>query len=216
MSATAQIETRESAAVAVVMSDDRAMEIVERLGAIFGEVKIRYEEAGALIVEIDRAGRSDILNRYPAGLIKRLRAVGEGRLVPEVMSRVSRPVVVDVMARLPVIEQRAIVADGFRVTVVVADQDAGTYDRIQIPVDALAAAQRSQVFAPDHVRSEAEQRAWLDRAHRDAEEKQMRGPKVRLSVPVTGDLLKKIEAKAKKSKRSVVEEVAAAIAAWVR
>jgi hypothetical protein len=108
------------------------------------------------------------LSGLKISLLHHLRKIACGQLLPEVVVRFAgKPSLITRVGSLPIPEQRRLAA-GEHVLLLVPDVHEGGYThRMADPLD-MSAAQISQVFARDHIRSEAEQALKLDERHEEA------------------------------------------------
>jgi hypothetical protein len=113
----------------------------------------------ALVVKALEA-RGEDLSGLRVGLLLFLRQIAAGQLLPEVVVRFAGvPSLIERIGRLPHDEQRRL-ADGGQVTIVTAARSGFAVEQ-KDPL-ALTPRQIGLAFAPDHLRSEEEQKEWLD------------------------------------------------------
>jgi CRP-like cAMP-binding protein len=140
---------------------------VDQFLTLFKEGYDAWVKAGEVLVELIDANPQvidEILDRYPdinAGVLRQFEKLGRKQLHPllllESTPGESR------LARLPYSEQ---VRHIDKPVEIIVETDAGP-DTMQVETKHLTRLQSEQVFAKDHVRSLAEQRAWLmDRRER--------------------------------------------------
>ena len=138
----------------------------ETIGAFVGlvyEGVNAWEKAGKLLVKL--IGRnSDIKKRivkeHPEismSVLSNLEMVGRGEVKPAFL--LSDTANYRAVRSLPVSDQAALLSDP-RVPLVIREQ--GTTEVLMVDFRNLQPAQVRQVFSRDHIRSEAEQRAWIE------------------------------------------------------
>ena len=132
----------------------------QAFAAAFSSAEESFTRAGRILADAVRAygpeARAAFAAACPAitpGTWRRLEALGNGTLDPRLVAGVSAAGAI--LRRLPVAVQREALDRG--VPLLLAGGDS-----LLVAVDNLSPAQARQVFAGDHVRDLAAQRAWLE------------------------------------------------------
>lgn len=126
-----------------------------------------WEKAGkilAAMVDLNPAVKRRIVEEHPEislGVLSKLEMVGRGFIRPELLLSDSAPY--RSARRLAVSDQRALIENP---TVPLVIREEGRTDVLTVDFRNLMPAQVKQVFAEDHVRSEAEQRTWMEAVKR--------------------------------------------------
>jgi hypothetical protein len=110
-------------------------------------------ELAAIVVELEARGED--LAGMRTGLVRHLRAIGSGTLLPDLVVRYAgRERLLERIAALPIAEQQRLVADNS--VVVVIDGESRQIDPLALPWHSI-----DQVFAGDRVRTAEEQSLYI-------------------------------------------------------
>lgn len=145
LASTATSELLDSAQLRKIMRDG-CQRITEAVESVAMALKILDE-------------RGEDVSEFPIGLLTTLRRIYSGQMLPGVFANF-QGVMLKKVSALPIPEQKAILTRD-RVLLVVP-REAGKFDNRQVAPNELIGAQREQVFANDHLRSESEQIIWLE------------------------------------------------------
>lgn len=141
----------------------KSEETIEKFVAVLYEGVAAWEKAGKLLVKLlDRnpGVKKRIVEDHPEismGVLSRLEMVGRGTVKPEFL--LSDAANYRAARALPVSDQAELLRDP-KVPLVVREN--GRTEVLSVDFRNLQGGQVRQVFAGDHVRSDAEQRAWLE------------------------------------------------------
>lgn len=126
-----------------------------------------WEKAGKMLVKMMSTNpniKDKILKDHPeisASVLVKLEKVGRGIIKPELLLSDAAPY--RVVRSLPISDQDRLLQDP---QVPILIESSGTMDVIHVDFRYLSATQTKQVFAKDHIRTEAEQRAWMEDARK--------------------------------------------------
>lgn len=139
------------------------MNNIEKFVELLYEGVRAWEKAGKMLVNMTKRNpkvKEKILREHPeisSSILAKLEAVGRGIMKPELLLSDATPYR---LARdLPVSDQERLLEDSQIPLVVEKD---GSFDVIHADFRHLNSKQSKQVFSKDHIRSEAEQRAYLE------------------------------------------------------
>jgi hypothetical protein len=137
-------------------------EKIEKLGGLMQNIGTSLMAAGKLLVEIleeEPKGKRLIQAKYPgisAPMLNQLEALGRGQLHPALALSGSPGYIR--LRGLPMSDQERYLEESVEL-LVEAGED---YDVLLVKVSDLTPKQAAQVFAPDHVRAQGAQRAYLE------------------------------------------------------
>jgi hypothetical protein len=141
----------------------KSEQTIENFVAVLYEGVSAWEKAGKLLVAlIDRNPdvKQKIVREHPEismGVLSRLEMVGRGFVKPAML--LSDAPAYRAARVLPVSDQDKLISDPHIPLLV---RENGATEILQVDFRNLQAGQVRQVFASDHIRDEAEQRAWLE------------------------------------------------------
>jgi hypothetical protein len=137
-------------------------EKIDKFGGLIQCIGSSLVSAGKLLVEIieeDPTAKRRIQAKYPeisASMLNQLEAVGRGQLHPKLALTGSAGYMR--LRGLPMSDQERYLEESVEL-LVEAGED---YDVLLVKVSDLTPKQAAQVFAPDHVRAQGAQRAYLE------------------------------------------------------
>lgn len=136
---------------------------IERFVAYLYEGVAAWDKAGKLLVKlVDKNPdvKAKIVREHPEismGVLARLEMVGRGFVLPEMLLSDSAPFRASRV--LPISEQKRLMENP---SVPLVIREEGRTEVLTADFRNLQPAQVKQVFAKDHIRNEAEQRAWME------------------------------------------------------
>jgi hypothetical protein len=141
----------------------KSNETTEMFVAMLYEGVAAWEKAGKLLVKLIARNpdiKFRIVKEHPEismGVLARLEMVGRGTVKPEFLLSDAAPY--QSVRKLPVSDQEGLLKNP---TVPLVIREEGRTEVLKVDFRNLQAVQVRQVFASDHIRSEAEQRAWIE------------------------------------------------------
>lgn len=140
---------------------------IEQFVAFLYEGVAAWEKAGKLLVALIEKNpdvKARIVREHPEisfSVLSRLEMVGRGMVKPEFL--LSDAPAYRAVRCLPISDQERLSTDP-NLPLVIREQ--GRTEVLHVDFRNLQASQVSQVFAKDHIRTEAEQRAWIEAQER--------------------------------------------------